>query len=210
MWPWLNLRAVVKRQSERAWRWIDRRLGVQGLYAWLYIAPWRRTVLVGIYRKRVGHEPAKGKQLELFNPDDGHWEYSVVATNKRVGLRTLWNFHNGRGAQEKIIGELKSGLAFGSIPSMSYSANTAWQKLNILTHNLLTTFQLRTTATPRPRSLKRTALYVLRSAATLRFEWLNRAARLVWPNGSALLRLADNYAVRSSIQAIERNLPRAA
>jgi hypothetical protein len=210
MWPWLHLRGVVQQQRESAWQWIDRQAGVQGLYAWLHIAPWDRIERIGIYRKRVGHEPVKGKQLELFNPDDGYWEYSVVATNKRVDLRTLWNFQNGRGMQEKIIGELKSGLAFGSIPSQTYSANTAWQKLNVLTHNLLTTFQLRTTATPRPRSLKRTALYVLRSAATLRFEWLNRAARLVRPNGANVLRLADNRAIRGSIEAIEKALRTAA
>lgn len=210
MWPWLNLRAVVREQPERTWQWVDRHTGVQGLYAWLHIAPWGRTERIGIFRKRVGHPTVKGKQLELFNPDDGYWEYSVVATNKIIDLRTLWNFQNGRGVQEKVIGELKSGLAFGSIPSQSYSANTAWQKLNILTHNLLTTFQLRTTATPRPRSLKRTALYVLRSAATLRFEWLNRAARLVRPNGAAVLRLADNRAVRQSVEAIEQALRKAA
>jgi hypothetical protein len=210
MWPWLDLRTVVRQQVESEWQWVDRHASVQGVYAWLYVAPWDRVERIGIFRKRVGHEPVKGKQLELFNPDDGYWEYSVVATNKRVDLRTLWHFQNGRGVQEKIIGELKSGLAFASIPSQSYSANTAWQKLNVLTHNLLTTFQLRTAPAPRRRSLKRTALYVIRSAATLRFEWLNRAGRLVRPNGTAVLRLADHRPVRHAIETIEQTLRRAA
>jgi hypothetical protein len=210
MWPWLNLRGIVKKKAESDWQWVDRKGSLQGLFAELPIPQWRRTERIAIYRKRIGHEPAKGKQLELFNPDDGYWEYSVVATNKTLELVALWHFQNGRGVQEKTIGELKSGLAFAAIPTQTYSANTAWQKLNILTHNLVTTFQLQTTASEKPRSLKRTGLYLLRSIATLRFEWLNRAGRLVRPHGSPVLRLVDNNAVRSKVEAITKALTRAA
>ncbi len=87
MWPWLNLRGVVKRQLDDAWQWVDRKNGLQGLCTFLYIDAWKRAERIAIYRKRVNHQPAKGRQLELFNPDDGHWEYSVVATNKKLGLR---------------------------------------------------------------------------------------------------------------------------
>jgi hypothetical protein len=51
---------------------------------------------------------------------------------------------------------------------------------------MVTTFQLKTTAAERPRTLKRTALY-LRSVSTLRFEWLNQAARLFRPGAKANL-----------------------
>ena len=210
MWPWLNIRGVVQKKSAGDWEWVDRKRGVQGLFAWLPVPSWSRVERIAIYRKRIGHEPVKGKQLELFNPDDGYWEYSTVATNKKLDLRALWHFHNGRGVQEKIIGELKSGLAFASIPTKTYAANTAWQKLNILTHNLATTFQLQTTAPAKPRSLKRTTLYVLRSISTLRFEWLNRAARLLRPHGSPVLRLAENRAVRETIENLEHALREAA
>jgi len=210
MWPWLNLRGIVKKKSASDWQWVDRKRGVQGLFAELPIPQWQRTERIAIYRKRVNHEPAKGKQLELFNPDDGYWEYSVVATNKTLDLRALWHFQNGRGVQEKTIGELKSGLAFGSIPSQSYCANTAWQKLNVLAHNLATSFQILTATVSKPRTLKRTALFLIRSINTLRFEWLNRAARLLRPAGSPVLRLADNHAVRHSIETIEKALDDAA
>lgn len=210
MWPWLNLRGIVKKKADSDWQWVDRKSSLQGLFAQLPIPQWRRTERIAIYRKRVGHEPAKGKQLELFNPDDGYWEYSVVATNKTLELLALWHFQNGRGVQEKTIGELKSGLAFATIPTLTYRANTAWQKINILTHNLVTTFQLQTNASHKPRSLKRTGLYLLRSIATLRFEWLNRAGRLVRPGGSPVLRLVDNIAVRSKVEAIAKALARAA
>jgi Transposase DDE domain group 1 len=206
MWPWLNLRGVVKKLDDSAWQWVDRNQGVQGIFAELPIPVWGRTERIAIYRKRVNHEPAKGRQLELFNPDDGYWEYSVVATNKTLDLRALWHFHNGRGIQEKTIAELKTGYAFDSVPTNRYAANTAWQKLNVLAHNLATTFQLQTTPTEKPRTLKRTTLYLLRSIATLRFEWLNKAARLIRPAGAPTLRLADNVATRDAFELVQRAL----
>lgn len=210
MWPWLNLRGVVKKKHERDWEWVDRQNGLQGLFAELPIPQWGRTERIAIYRKRVGHEPAKGRQLELFNPDDGYWEYSIVATNKILGLRALWHFQSGRGVQEKTIGELKSGYAFASIPTQTYRANTAWQKLNILAHNVSTSFQLATTATERPRTAKRTTLFLLRSISTLRFEWLAKAARVLRPGGTPTLRLVNNTATRSVLEKIEKALDDAA
>jgi hypothetical protein len=78
--------------------------------------------------------------------------------------------------------------------------------LNVLAHNIATSFQLQTDAPAKPRSLKRTTLFLVRSIATLRFEWLNRAARLIRPQGSPVLRLADNSAVRESVATIEKAL----
>ena len=196
MMAWLNLRAIVKKHEARDWQWIDRKKGVQALDTVLPIAQWDRTERIVIYRKRLHHTSPKSPQLDLFNPDDGEWEYSVVATNKTLRPLALWHFQNGRGTEEKTIRELKSGFAFGSIPTNRYRANTAWQKLNILAHNLLTTFQLATTATQKPRSLKRTATHLLRSICTHRFEWLAKAGRLLRPGGTPVLRLADNTATQ--------------
>ena len=52
----------------------------------------------------------------------------------------------GRGGHEKAYGELKSGFAFASVPSMQYAANSAWQLLSVLAFNLMRSFQLATTA----------------------------------------------------------------
>ena len=210
MMSWLNLRAIVKKHGNSHWQWIDRKAGVQALDTVLPIPQWNRTERIVIYRKRVNHKSPKSHQLDLFNPDDGEWEYSVVATNKTLRPLALWHFQNGRGTQEKTIGELKSGFAFGSIPTNRYSANTAWQKLNVLAHNIVTSFQIATTATQRPRSLKRTATYVLRSIATLRFEWLAKAGRLLRPGGAPILRLADNSATHRTVAEIQRALEEAA
>ena len=45
-----------------------------------------------LYRKHVNHETRRNFQLDLFTPDDGHDEYSAVATNMPLGLAALWAF----------------------------------------------------------------------------------------------------------------------
>ncbi len=62
----------------------------------------------------------------------------------------LWHFMAGRGAHEKTIAQLKSGLAFHTVPTLAYAANSAWQQLVAITHNLLTNFQIDTGAEQSP------------------------------------------------------------
>jgi len=124
---------------------------------------------VMIYRKHVQHESPKTFQLDLFTPDDGHFEYYAVATNMPLSLPALYAFIGGRGAQEKTIAELKGEFALDVVPTRHYGANCAWQQLSILAYNVARSFQLDTIATPRCRSRKRTYAYVPRSMRTLRF-----------------------------------------
>ena len=108
----------------------------------LWLKPWQRTLRVVIYRTRVQHETRKNFQLDLFDPADGHYEYSAVVTNKTLSGRYLWSFMCGRGGHEKAYGELKSGFAFASVPSFQYAANSAWQLISVLAFNLMRSFQV--------------------------------------------------------------------
>jgi hypothetical protein len=193
-WPWLNLKSVIVRQKQ--WQRVDDE--VDGYRTSLFLEPWQRDLRLVIYRKRVRHLTAKNYQLDLFDPNDGYWEYSAVATNLSLSIPALWKFMCGRGSHEKTIGELKTGLAFDSIPTRRYGANSAWQQLVVLAHNLLVNFQIETGATKRKRSPKRTAVFLLRRAATLRFELFNRAGHLVRPRGAAHLRLLANERVQKT------------
>lgn len=79
---------------------------------------------------------------------------------------------------------------------MDYAANSTWQVLSVLAHNLVTSFQI-ATSTPRlKRSRKRTALFLLRSIHTLRYEFLNKAGILQRPAGRPTLTLANNPVIR--------------
>jgi hypothetical protein len=88
--------------------------------------PWPDLRLrVVLYRKHVHHQTRRNFQLDLFTPDDGHYEYSAVASNLPLGLAALWAFACGRGAQEKTFAELKGEFALDVVPTKHYAANSA-------------------------------------------------------------------------------------
>ena len=185
-WKWLDLKSVIR--ENREWS----RVG-KGVDCFEYrIERWNMELRVVIYRKKVGHRTRKNYQLDLFDPGDGHWEYSAAATNLPLGGMRLWHFMCGRGVHEKVIGQLKNDLAFDSVPTNHYGANSAWQQIVTLAHNLLTGFQIETGASRRNRSWKNTVIYRLKSVQTLRFEVLCRAAKVVNRNGRIVLKLSRN------------------
>ena len=88
------------------------------------------------------------------------------------------------------------------MPTNHYGANSAWQQLCVLAHNLLRSFQLDTLATPKPRSRKRTYAYVLRSMRTLRFLLVVRAGRLSRIGNRQVLRLPQNPATETLYERV--------
>jgi len=189
-WSWLPLKQLAAARQ----RWESIAPNVTGFMTDLPIPQWNLSLRVMIYRKHVQHETPKNFQLDLFTPDDGHFEYYAVATNMPLGLPALYAFVCGRGAQEKTFGELKGEFALDVVPTRHYGANSAWQQLSILAHNVARSFQLDTLAEPKPRSRKRTYAYLLRSMRTLRFLLIARAVRLTRIDGRNVLRLATNAA----------------
>jgi Transposase DDE domain group 1 len=203
---WLDLQQYIR--SKPTWTRVND--DVSGFVVPEAATPWGKPLWVAIYRRKVGHRTAKNFQLDLFDPDDGHYEYSAITSNLGFTVANLWYFMAGRGNHERTIGQLKSGFAFHTVPTMAYAANSAWQQLVVLTHNLLTNFQLQTGAERRPRSRKHTTLPMLQTAQTLRFVLFHRAAALLQPGGKLTLRLANNAATRRLYTRIEHALARAA
>src|SRR5262249_35418015 len=68
--------------------------------------------------------------------------------------------------------------ASGYAPNALDAANSAWQQLSVLAHDLIRSFQLETLAEPNPRSRRRTCGYLFRSMRTLRFLLIAPAGRL--------------------------------
>jgi hypothetical protein len=206
LWDWLDTRKRIAKR--RRWKRIGSDL--QAFYTQLHIPQWGLVVRVAVYRKHVSHKTSKNFQLDLFDPNDGHYEYSSVATNKRVRLRTLWDFMAGRGGHEKTLGELKQHLAFDTIPTHDWDANTTWQLISALTHNVLRQFQATTTATKRCNGRKRTYRWVFESLRTFRYEVLNLPAKLARPGGRTELRIAASKDTQDRILTILDALPEAA
>jgi len=206
MWRWLELRGPI---AERK-RWTQIRPRLSAFSMELSVPKWEIKQRVVVYRKHVSGKTRKNFQLDLFTPDDGHYEYSVVATNKSLTPAALWDFMAGRGGHEKTLGELKTHLAFDTVPAQDWDANCAWQLLVGLTHNLVRHFQLSTTAVKRPNGRKRTTLFVMETLRTLRFELINVPARLARPQGRQELRVAAAPATRRRYEATLESLDQAA
>ncbi len=203
---WLGLLPLIRERR----RWHSLPQGMGFFEASLPVPAWEKTLRVVIYRKRVHHKSRKNYQLDLFDPDDGYFEYSAVTTNMTLSAASLWEFMAGRGAQEKTFAELKGEWALDVVPTHHYGANSAWQQICVLGHNLLRSFQLQTVATQKPRSRKRTFCFLLQSLKTLRFKLIHQPARLVQPQGYSVLRFSVSQPVQELIQRIEHKLKLAA
>ena len=132
---------------------------------------------------------------------DAHYQQLLA-----LDLPALYAFICGRGAQEKTIAELKGEFALDVVPTHHYGANSAWQQLSVLAHNLARSFQLDTLATPKPRSRKRTYAYLIRSMRTLRFLLIARAGRLTRIGGRHVLRLSHNPATEALYASVTQRL----
>ena len=195
-YPWLDFKQIAARAH---WKRVDDR-------TWCYETRqtlWGRVRRIVLYRRHVAHETRKNFQLDLFDPDDGHYEYSAILTNKRIQGRTLWHFYNGRGSHEKVYGELKGGFAFDCVPSLEEHANAAWQMLSVLAFNLSRAFQAQTLAPARNTNRKRRTRRRFQSIHTLRYKLLGRAAVLLRPRGKTTLHLGASPAVANHFLAIQ-------
>jgi Transposase DDE domain group 1 len=206
-WSWLPLKQLAAERRD----WTPLAPGVTGFEHRLTIPQWDVAVRMMIYRKHVRHASRKNFQLDLFTPDDGHFEYYAVATNMALHLPALFAFVCGRGAQEKTIAELKGEFALDVVPTNHYGANGAWQQLSVLAHNLIRSFQLDTGAEPKRRSRKRTYAFLFRSMRTLsmrtlRFLVIARAGRVVRIGGRTRLRLAHNPGVQQLYERLDHAL----
>ena len=84
-WSWLPLKQLAAERRD----WTPLAPGVTGFEHRLTIPQWGVAVRVMIYRKHVRHASRKNFQLDLFTPDDGHFEYYAVATNMTLALPAL-------------------------------------------------------------------------------------------------------------------------
>jgi hypothetical protein len=200
--PWVGLREKIRTTPH--WTPVSARVGYAEHV--VDLARWGQRHRVVVYRSHVQHRPAKNYQLDLFDPSDGHYEYSAVVTNKALGGRALWAFMCGRGTHEKVYGELKSGFAFASVTSMPYVANSAWQVLSVLAFNLARGFQLATMARRRSPSRKRRTLFGFETIHTLRAQCLQRAGLLTQPQGRATLDVGPAPAVGARFRRLDRLL----
>ncbi len=166
--------------------------------------PWKPKVWDQRFRfvfiRRTVKQQQKGPvQLDLFMPYQYGHEFKVIVTNKSVRAHKVLAFHNGRGSQEGVLGELKSQVAADYVPVRGWIGNRLWLLAGMLAHNLVREMQMAAQPQARGTTEKRATLWVFERVGTIRRNLIQRAGRLTRPRGRLTLTMSANAAVKEQL-----------
>jgi hypothetical protein len=148
-------------------------------------------------RKRTKRQRKGPIQLHLFEPRDFQFDYKVIVTNKTESAKNVVLFHNGRGSQEAIFGNAKTDTALGVIPCRRLAANQTFTICAMMAHNLSRQVQMLSKPSASRTLAKRPAAWAFEKLDTLRHRIIQRAGRLVRPQGKLTLSMSANQAVQN-------------
>jgi hypothetical protein len=141
-------------------------------------------------------------QLDLFIPYEYGYEFKVVITNKTIRARRVAAYHEGRGSQEGVFGELKSQCQLDYIPVRGLHGNQTYLLAGLLAHNLMRELQMQTAKPARHTTAKRTSLWVFEKVDTIRKAIIQRAGRLTRPQNTLTLTVSANRCVAREFMGI--------
>jgi len=171
---------------------------------------WEQAYRFVFVRTRAKKQQKGAVQLDLFVPYEYGHEFKVTITNKCVGAGTVLRFHEGRGAQEGIFGELKTHCAMGHVPVRRCLGNQMYLLAGLFAHNLVRELQMRTEAPSRGTTDNRAGLWVFEQVDTVRKTLLQRAGRLTRPSGKLTLTISGGSIVKEKLLGMLNRLRPAA
>jgi len=74
--------------------------------------------------------------LDVFVPHEYGYAFKVIFTNRKIKAKKVLVYHNGRGAQESVFGELKSQGQMDHLAVRRLWGNRLCMLCAILAHNL--------------------------------------------------------------------------
>lgn len=160
---------------------------------------WKRRARFLAIRRTQTLQRKGPLQLDLFIPKAEGYAFKVVVTNKVISARHVVAYHEGRGAQEAIFGELKSEGQMDYIPVRKLHGNQAYLLATVLAHNLSRELQMQVREPERTTTERRAPLWSFERLATLRRRLVQRAGRLTWPQGVLTLTLGVSPAVQHDL-----------
>jgi len=166
-----------------------------------------RFVFVRTLARRSFKEPI---QLDLFVPHEYGYNFKVIVTNKALSPKKVVAFHEGRGSQEGIFGELKTHCQMGYVPVRTCLGNQTYLLAGLLAHNLLRELQMMTIPASRHTTEKRTPLWAFEQLHTLRGGLIQRAGRLTRPHGRLTLTISAGRWIKDRILHVLKRLSTAA
>jgi len=200
----------LKGKVEGRKRW--RRLGGK---VWYFEEQWKPKVWQRRFRflfiRTLAKRQHKGPiQLDLFLPYQYGYDFKVVVTNKTLSPKKVVAFHEGRGSQEGIFGELKSHCQMGYVPVRKWLGNQIYLLAGLMAHNLLRERQMTTSAPTRHTTEKRTPLWAFTQLDTFRAGLIQRAGRLTRPHGKLTLIISASHWIKNWILTLRERLQNAA
>jgi hypothetical protein len=166
-----------------------------------------RFIFVRQKCKQINKEPI---QLDLFIPQVYGYEFKVIITNKSASAKKVLAYHNGRGSQESVFGELKSQGQMDYIAVRGLYGNQLYMLASIMAHNLNRELQMVASTKDRGTTEKRAPLFKFEELRTIRHRLLQRAGRLTRPQGTLTLTMSGNKTVRDELLHFLDALGRAA
>lgn len=156
----------------------------------------RRFLFIRTQARQQHKEPV---QLDLFTPYEYGYEFKVIVTNKCLSARKVVMFHQGRGAQEGLFAELKSDNQMDYIPTRTWLGNQVYLLSVLFAHNLGRELQMIADPPSRATLEKRPALWDFLRLGTLRRQFIQRAGRLLRPQGHFILSMSVNQPVQNAL-----------
>jgi hypothetical protein len=164
-----------------------------------------------LFLRTLAKRQQKGPiQLDLFLPHEYGYDFKVIVTNKTLSPDKVVAFHEGRGSQEGIFGELKSHCQMGYVPVRKWLGNQTYLLAGLFAHNLLRELQMMTSQRSRGTTAKRAPLWVFEELHTFRSGLIQRAGRLTRPGGKLTLTISASHWIRNRLLGILSALDNAA
>lgn len=157
---------------------------------------WDRRFRFLFIRTRALRQHKQPIQLDLFIPHETGYDFKVIVTNKTIAPAHVVAYHEGRGSQEGVLGELKSHCQMGYVPVRRRAGNQLYLLAGLFAHNLVRELQMATTQPCRRTTPQRAALWTFEKLETVRQTLLHRAGRLTRPQGILTLTLNANHWLR--------------
>ena len=172
------IESIISRLKKKDWKVLARGAEVY-LIAESVHAPFENDKLPA-YRLIVTRKIRS--QLELF---ESPIQDRAILSNlpEEFSTEDVFNFYNGRGADEKAIGELKNGFGASKVPCKEFLASAAHFQIALLSYTLTQAFKIFCL----PESWFRFSIQ------TLRYRLFGQAALIVRHARRFLLKLSDSY-----------------
>ncbi len=179
----VELKGLIEHRS----RWIHLNEDVSYFERQWKPKSWDRRFRFLFIRTRSKKQRKGPVQLDLFQPHEYGHEFKVIVTNKEVGPQAVVQYHEGRGSQENVFGQLKTHCQMDYIPVRTCTGNQIYLLATVFAHNLVRELQMITQPRARGTTRGRATLWVFEQVGTLRKTVIQRAGRLTQPGGRLTL-----------------------